>query len=82
MSHSEDSEIAKGNRHIQGVEFDDGSDDLLLNFDESNLDRDQIGQKVKVKVLQLLGLDLDLGLSRVGSVEGAVAQQLIVILTP
>ncbi|GFN96601.1 Sh2b adapter protein 2 [Plakobranchus ocellatus] len=53
----EDSDIAKGNRHVQGVEFDDGSDDSRLNFDENNSDQDQIGQKVKVKV-QLLGLDL------------------------
>ncbi|GFO17288.1 hypothetical protein PoB_004379300 [Plakobranchus ocellatus] len=42
MSDFEDSDVAKGNRHVQGVEFDDGSDDSRLNFDENNSDRDQI----------------------------------------
>ncbi|GFO49577.1 hypothetical protein PoB_007608200 [Plakobranchus ocellatus] len=62
MSDSEDSDLAKGNRHVQGVEFDDGSDDLWLNFDENNSDWDQIDQKVKMKVQHL-------GLSGVGSVK-------------
>ncbi|GFO19488.1 ATP-dependent RNA helicase a-like protein [Plakobranchus ocellatus] len=64
MSDSEDNDVTKGNRHVQSVELDDGSDDSWQNFDENNSDWDQIGQKMKVK-----SLGLDLGLSRIASVE-------------
>ncbi|GFO43729.1 splicing factor, arginine/serine-rich 7 [Plakobranchus ocellatus] len=70
MSDSEDNDIAKGNRHVQDVEFHDERDDSWLNFDENNSDRDQIGVKVMKVQLLSLDLDLDLVLSRVCSVGG------------